>query len=206
MSTVLLPLPKTFRSRPTGRYFFSTILILIGSICPLIIIGVLLRPVINTSLPINSIPLPLLLGSIGLIIVLLLLSGFFLRAYCLIRVSKIILRQDGILYNAVSFKMYIPWKNVVSLGSVHYGIPFRGLALREPAVMDSKVREGMQQGIAVIELTRFIIGKAHFKQKCPFRLVLPLDAGLVGINWEQGEFGAYLRQYAPQIFKSEPQK
>jgi hypothetical protein len=80
-----------------------------------------------------------------------------------------------------------------------------GLALRQPAIMDGKVGEGMQQNIAVIELTRLIIMKDNFKRNCLFTRTFPLDNGLVGKNWMISEFGAYLHQYAPQIFKQEPQ-
>jgi len=196
MSIIPLALPKTFRSRPVGLYRFFLILLLLGGICLLGLIGILLRLFINTSISIGTIALPILLGRILLIMILLLISGFLLRAYSLVRGSKIILTPEGVIYNAVSFKMYTPWENVAGFGGVNYGIPFRGLSLREPAVLDRKIREGIQQGIAVIEVTRLMIGKTRFKRDCPFTHLFPLDAALVGYNWQEGEFGSYLRQYA----------
>ncbi len=196
MTTSSLPFPKIFRSRTTGRYHVLSLFMLIGGIGLLILAGVLLRLFI-----IAHPPLPLLLGSVLLLLVLVLLAGLLLRGYYFIRASQIILTSEGILYNAVSFKMYTPWKNAIGIGGVTYGISFKGLVLHEPAVMERKVSEGIQQGIAVIELTRFMIAKNHFKQRCPFTHILPVDIGLVGTNWLQGEFGFYLRSCAPQVFE-----
>jgi hypothetical protein len=205
MTSTPLPFPKTFRSRPTGRYLLSTFLMLIGGVCFLALAGVLLKPMITPPF-LNNAPLFLLLGKILLVLLLFFLAGFLLRAYYLIRWSKLTLTPEGIFLDAVSFKMYTPWKNITGIGGVKYGIPFQGLALREPVLVDRKVSEGMRQGIAVIELTRLLVGKAQFKRKCPFSHLLPLDAALVGYNWLQGEFGAYLRQCAPQIFEHEQAK
>lgn len=205
MTSTPLPFPKTFRSRPTGRYRSTSLLILIGGIGLLALAGVLLKPLITPPF-LNSAPLFLLLGRLLLILLLFLLAGFFLRTYYLIRWSKLTLTPEGILYDAVSFKMYTPWNNITGIGSVTYGIPIQGLALREPVLVDRKVSEGIQQGIAVIELTWLMISKARFKRRCPFRHLLPLDAAFVGYNWQQGECGAYLRQCAPQIFERKQTK
>ncbi len=191
-----LPLPKIFRFHPTGRYRVVSVLIPIWGICLIGLAGVVLRLVILTAPP-----LPLLVGAIVLIVLLLLLVGMVLRATYFIRGSTLILTSEGILYNAVSFKMYTPWKNLGEPGSGKYGVPFSGLTLREPALMDKNVSEGLQQGIAVIELTGWMIGKKSFKNNCPFLHILPLDIGIVGNHWLQGELGSYLRQYAPQVFE-----
>lgn len=196
----LLPFPKTFSSHPKGRYRVIFLLVLLVGLCFLGLTVLLLKFIITPPF-LNHAPFPLLLGMIGLTLLALLLAGFFLRTYYYLRGSKLTLTREGILYNAVSFKMYTPWKNVRGVGRAKYGILIEGLTLHEPALMDSKVGEGRKQGVAVIELTTFMLAKKRFQRLCPFRRLLPVDVALVGRTWLQGEFGSYLRQYAPQIFE-----
>lgn len=194
-----LPLPKIFRFPPTGRYRVVSLLLPLWGFCLLALGAVVLRLII-----LNPPPLPLLVGAIVLIMVLLVQAALVLRATSFVRGSTLLLTSEGILYNAVSFQMYTPWSNLRGVGGGKWGIPFSGLVLREPALVDRKVGEGLQQGVAVIELTRWMIGKKDFKKKCPFLHILPIDMGLVGNRWWQGEFGSYLRQYAPQVVDQRP--
>lgn len=184
--------PKTFRFRPTGRTRVVVPLILLLGITFLILGGALLRFII-----IFSGPWFLLLGMLLFDLLLFLVAVFLLRAYYLITNAKLILTPQGIFYHAVSATMYTPWKNVQGIDEVRRGIPLTGLRLQTPAEMGRKVREGVEQGIAVIEPTWLLIGRRTW----PFTDILPIDPGLVGANWFQDEFGFYLRTYAPQILQ-----
>ncbi len=188
--------PKTFHFRPAGWSRVIVLLLLLLGIIFLIFAGVLLRFMVTLS---DS--WPLLPGMIFFDALLFFAAVFLLRAYYLITNAKLILTPQGIFYHAVSATMYTPWKNVQEIGEVRRGIPILGLRLQIPAEMNRKVSEGVEQGVAVIEPTWLAIGKRHFERTWPFTNILPIDTGLVGTNWVQGEFGFYLRTYAPQIFQ-----
>jgi hypothetical protein len=112
-----------------------------------------------------------------------------------------------ITYYGSGFRVYTPWQNVGGLENASQLVPMSvswaprliGFKLREHAIVGMKLEKGRRQGRAVIE-TDWWYPASMRARYAGFFLI---DEIFRERQWQQGELGAYLHQYAPQMFERE---
>lgn len=186
-----LPLPKVF---PLTRFWRTYMLLLpfLGIVCIILAI-LMMMPALNDNVVSNIVPM----------LVMLVLAALLIWLYIGVRSSRLVLSQEGITYYNLFYRMYTPWHNVVGVGSVPYAFPlnflkYKGLKLRERAIVPGKLEDGLRYGVAVIDSKWFAAGMVRYAS------IFNFPYGVGGRNWQKKELGAYIRQYAPQAFGEMP--
>jgi hypothetical protein len=185
-----LPLPKVYSP---NRFWRAFILIFpfLSIVC--IILAILtMIPALNDSVANNIVPMLLLLC----------LSAILIFLYIRIKSTRLVLSQEGMTYYSLEARMYTPWHNVVGIERMSFLFPlnfrkYMGLKLREKAIVPGKLEDGLRYGVAVIGASKWL-GMAIYAG------IFPIGFGIIGRNWQNEELGAYIRQYAPQVFGEAP--
>ena len=140
------------------------------------------------------------------------LSGFifFVLMVLLYRAlgqTRLLVTDDGMTYYSLGSRMYTPWKNVMRLErlrpypfTILHARKLMGFKLRQKYTLGMTLEEGRQQQVAVLETDWWNPAWSM----APFADTFPLVEGIVGHNWQQGEFGQDLQHYAPWIFEQDP--
>lgn len=101
------------------------------------------------------------------------------------------------------FACYTPWQNIARI--THDGRRWLLIELRVLAEMRRSVRDGQEQGIAVIQRRRMSwwLGTDSFLLK-PNTAGILVSTTLVSFReWEQGAFCQYSKQYVPHLLKED---
>ncbi|HLG64584.1 MAG TPA: hypothetical protein VKY19_21780 [Ktedonosporobacter sp.] len=117
--------------------------------------------------------------------------------------THIEISQEGITFYSVGFRIYTPWHNIVNINKIKhpYFSPLYlidAFVLEEPARLNISIKEGKQQGIAVVEKHWILLGA----KPSSYLWYMPMPSSIVKrTEWEQGEIGTFIRLYAPHIFE-----
>lgn len=105
----------------------------------------------------------------------------------------------GIILDSGFYRIYSPWENITVIRRSHILRPSTVFVLREPAVRNISVFEGIGRRQAVIERCSFItlqielISQSYIMN---FLLYMPEK------DWESENLDAYFQYYAPHLYQS----
>ncbi len=127
---------------------------------------------------------------------------FITYVYVVLRRVRLVISYEGIAFYGWGYRMYTPWYNVIGTESLSFSSPvnfrkFAGLKLRQKALLNMKLEDGIQQGIAVLETDWW----NPAWNMARFAGIFPIGNMVGGFNWREGELGAVIRYYAPQAFE-----
>lgn len=190
------PLQQTFRLTPGWKRFF---LLMPSGIFGAIFLLLLVFALVITLASGRSIsslltfPLLILLGSI--------LAGCllsYLLSWLLWRNTRHVATPDGIQFYMIWYSIYTPWSNIAVIAPRLMGaFTTPSLILKQPAVKGS-IEEGRQQGVATIKMSRWTGDQNIISSSIPLMYTVPRR------NWEASDLGMAIRNYAPQLFNSDP--
>ncbi len=107
--------------------------------------------------------------------------------------------SEGVVYYGTGFRMYTPWTNIVGITQIRHPLfpfhPTTVFVLRQPALLNISLAEGKRQHLPVVE--SYWMMKLFTATPMNYLWYMPLHVSLVSpFDLEQGEFSAYIRQYA----------
>jgi hypothetical protein len=128
---------------------------------------------------------------------------FVTYVYVVLRRVRLVISHEGIAFYGWGYRMYTPWYNVIGTESLSFSSPvnfrqFAGLKLRQKALLNMKLEDGIQQGIAVLETDWWNPAWSMAR----FAGIFPIGNMVGGFNWRESELGAVIRYYAPQAFEA----
>lgn len=140
--------------------------------------------------------------SVGTTSVGIVFFGLMVGLYKAIKATRLVLTDDGMTYYGWGYRIYTPWQNVtgLTLSKLYSNFPsnlrkFRVLQLRQPSVLDIKLVEGKQKGIAALE-TDWWNPAWSMRQ---FAGIVPLTPMLHGRNWKESALCRDIQEHAPWI-------
>ena len=133
-------------------------------------------------------------------ILLILLGAFFISTL----INHVEVSSEGVVYYGSGLHMYTPWKNIVCITQIRYPLfplhPTTAFVLRQPALLNISLAEGMRQHLPVVESHWMM--KLFTATPMNYLWYMPLHVSLVSpFDLEQGEFSVYIRQYLPLLSK-----
>ena len=119
--------------------------------------------------------------------------------------NRLEVSSEGVTYDGTDFRMYTPWHNIVGITQIRHPLyPFHNttvFVLRQSALLTISLEEGKRQRLPIVENYWYL--KLFTSTPMNYLWYLPLPGGLISrFDWEQGELGAYVRQFAPSIVEA----
>lgn len=190
------PLIKVYKMRPGWSFYFFGSYALSG----LFLLIILISNMVSLSADGGS---DAAFGIVIYLFLIIILVGplIAVSVWRLVKLSKIRLEltPQGVTLYDYNYSYYTPWNNVAGIGWQRRGFQrLKGLQLARPAIRGN-LATGQMQNMAVVQVPWYVI---FWQQR--FQNVLAFPRYIFPATWDQGEMGAYLRQYAPQAMGAQP--
>ncbi len=190
------PLLKVYKMRPGWAFYFFGTYALSGLFLLIIIVSNMLSVAADGGSA----------AAVGIVIYLFLIIILVgpligISIWRLVKLSNIRLEltPQGVTLYDYNYSYYTPWNNVAGIGLQRRGFQqLKGLQLARPAIRGD-LATGQIQHMAVAQIPWYVI---FWQQR--YLNVLAFPRYILPANWDQGEMGAYVRQYAPQAMGAQP--